>query len=111
MNHKPEPTGHGTDKLIDIDEAVRRYIHPGMTVHLAAGIGGPSAAICELIRQFKGRNPAFTMIQSTVTGHALNLVHCGLVKKLICAACIDISDSSGRARLFRRHLKNKRYRI
>jgi acyl CoA:acetate/3-ketoacid CoA transferase alpha subunit/acyl CoA:acetate/3-ketoacid CoA transferase beta subunit len=104
-NHKPESTGHGTDKLIAIDEAVRRYVQPGMTVHLAAGIGGPSAAICELIRQFKGRNPAFTVVQSTVTGHALNLVHCGLVKKLICAACIDISNSSRPSKIIQKALE------
>ena len=92
LDHNPESTGHGKGKLINIDEAIRRYIQPSMAVHLAAGIGGPSAAICELIRQFRGKNPAFTIIQGTVTGHALNLVHCGLVRKLVCAACIDISD-------------------
>ena len=84
---------------------VRRYIQPGMIVHLAAGIGGPSAAICELIRQFKGKNPAFTIVQSTVTGHALNLVHCGLVKKLICAACIDISNSSRPSKIIQKALE------
>lgn len=105
LNHKPEPAGHGTDKLININEAIRRYIQPGMIIHLAAGIGGPSAAICELIRQFRGKNPAFTIIQSTVTGHALNLVHCGLVKKLICAACIDISNSSRPSRIIQKALE------
>jgi acyl CoA:acetate/3-ketoacid CoA transferase alpha subunit/acyl CoA:acetate/3-ketoacid CoA transferase beta subunit len=92
-------------KLVAIDEAVRRYIQPGMIIHLAAGIGGPSAAICELIRQFRGKNPAFTIIQSTVTGHALNLVHCGLVKKLICAACIDISISSRPSKIIQKALE------
>jgi acyl CoA:acetate/3-ketoacid CoA transferase alpha subunit/acyl CoA:acetate/3-ketoacid CoA transferase beta subunit len=92
-------------KLVAIDEAVRRYIQPGMIIHLAAGIGGPSAAICELIRQFRGKNPAFTIIQSTVTGHALNLVHCGLVKKLICAACIDISNSSRPSKIIQKALE------
>lgn len=106
-NHEPEPAGYGTGKLVAIDEAVRRYIQPGMIVHLAAGIGGPSAAICELIRQFKGTGPAFTVVQSTVTGHALNLVHCGLVKKLICAACIDISVSARPSKVIQKALDNK----
>jgi acyl CoA:acetate/3-ketoacid CoA transferase alpha subunit/acyl CoA:acetate/3-ketoacid CoA transferase beta subunit len=105
LNHKPDPAGHGTTKLININEAIRRYIQPGMIIHLAAGIGGPSAAICELIRQFRGKNPAFTIIQSTVTGHALNLVHCGLVKKLICAACIDISNSSRPSKIIQKALE------
>lgn len=79
------------EKLTDLREAVAQYVKPGMKLHLAAGIGGPSAAICEIIRQFQGKNPGFTLIQSTVTGHALNLVHCKLVKKLVCSVCANIS--------------------
>ena len=98
----------GSGKLMDIGNAIKRHIRPGMTVHLAAGIGGPSAAMCELIRQFKGKDPALTIIQSTVTGHALNLVHCGLVKKLICAACIDVSDSARPSKIIQQALEGKK---
>jgi len=80
-------------KLTDLRKAVKQFVKPGMKLHLAAGIGGPSAAICEIIRQFRDENPAFTLIQSTVTGHALNLVHCKLVKKLVCSVCANISAS------------------
>jgi acyl CoA:acetate/3-ketoacid CoA transferase alpha subunit/acyl CoA:acetate/3-ketoacid CoA transferase beta subunit len=80
-------------KILSLGEAVRRYVKPGMKVHLAAGIGGPSAAICEIIRQFWRKNPEFTLIQSTVTGHALNLVHARLARKLICSVCANISAS------------------
>jgi len=107
LRRKPEPAEHGTGKLIDIDDAIKRHIQPGMVIHLAAGIGGPSAAICELIRQFKGKNSAFTIVQSTVTGHALNLIHCGLVKKLVCAACIDISNSARPSKIVQKALENK----
>jgi acyl CoA:acetate/3-ketoacid CoA transferase alpha subunit/acyl CoA:acetate/3-ketoacid CoA transferase beta subunit len=105
--HAPEPVRAGHGKLIDLAEAVRRYVQPGMGIHFAAGIAGPSAAACEIIRQYRGRNPGFTMIQSTVTGHALNLVHCGLVKRLICAACIDISTSARPSRIIQKALENK----
>lgn len=80
-------------KVLSLQEAVRLYVKPGMTVHLAAGIGGPSAAICEIIRQFWRTDPEFTLIQSTVTGHALNLVHAKLARKLICSVCANISAS------------------
>ena len=80
-------------KVLELGEAVRRFVKPGMKVHLAAGIGGPSAAICEIIRQFWNKNPEFTLIQSTVTGHALNLVHAKLVKKLICSVGANIAAS------------------
>ncbi len=85
----------GTDrKVMSLRDAIRLHLRPGMKIHLAAGIGGPSAAICEIIRQYRGAEPEFTLIQSTVAGHALNLVHCRLVKKMICSACIDISETS-----------------
>src|SRR5512139_512521 len=83
----------GSGKMLSLQDAVKRYVRPGMKLHLAAGIGGPSAAICEIIRQYWGQNPEFTLIQSTVTGHALNLVHSRLVKKLICSVCANISAS------------------
>lgn len=80
-------------KLSDLQKAVKRFVRPGMKLHLAGGIGGPSAAICEIIRQYWGKNPGFTLIQATVTGHALNLVHSKLVKKLICSVCAEIGAS------------------
>jgi acyl CoA:acetate/3-ketoacid CoA transferase alpha subunit/acyl CoA:acetate/3-ketoacid CoA transferase beta subunit len=80
-------------KLLDLREAIQRSVKPGMKLHLAAGIGGPSAAIGEIIRQYWGRNPEFTLIQSTVTGHALNLVHAKLAKKVICSVCANIAAS------------------
>jgi acyl CoA:acetate/3-ketoacid CoA transferase alpha subunit/acyl CoA:acetate/3-ketoacid CoA transferase beta subunit len=84
---KPKERG----KVLTLREAVERFVKPGMKLHLAAGIGGPSAAVCEIIRRFRGENPELTLIQSTVTGHSLNLVHCNLVKKLICSVCANIS--------------------
>ncbi|MEJ2111274.1 MAG: CoA-transferase [Acidobacteriota bacterium] len=86
-------------KVIHLKEAVKRYVEPGMQIHLAAGIGGPSAAVCEIIRQYLGKNPQFTLIQSTVTGHSLNLVHTGLAKKLVCSVCAQISASGRPSRI------------
>jgi hypothetical protein len=51
-------------KLVDLRDAITRYLKPGMKLHLAAGIGGPSAAICEIIRQYRGKDPRFTLIPS-----------------------------------------------
>ncbi len=80
-------------KVLSLKEAVNRCVKPGMKVHLAAGIGGPSAAICELVRQYWGKTPEFTLIQSTVTGLALTLVHAKLAKKLICSVGANIGAS------------------
>lgn len=95
-------------KVLDLQEAVERYVMPGMQLHLAAGIGGPSAAVCELIRRFRGKTPGFTLIQSTVTGHSLNLVHTGLVKKLICSVCAQISASGRPSRIIQDARENNK---
>ena len=80
-------------KLLPLKEAVRHCVKPGMKLHLAGGIGGPGAAICEIIRQYYGTTPNFVLIQSTLSGHALNLLHCQLAKKLIFSAGVDISTA------------------
>lgn len=89
-------------KVLPLKEAVRRYLRPGIKLHLAGGIGGPSAAICEIIRQSHGQNPDFILIQSTVAGHALNLLHCKLVKKLIFAAGVEVADSGRPSRVMQK---------
>lgn len=98
-------------KLVSLEEAIKRYVKPGMTVHLAAGIGGPSAAICEIIRQYHGKTPKFTVIQSTLSGHALNLVHCSLVKKLICSVCADISASARPSKIIQKAYESKKIEL
>lgn len=85
---------NGFSKVLSLKDAIERYVKPGMSLHLAGGIGGPGASICEIIRQYHGTKPGFELIQSTITGHALNLLHCNLLRKIIFAACIDISTSS-----------------
>lgn len=103
MDKRPVSKEQG--KLLDLQEAVSRYVKPGMKLHLAGGIGGPSAAVCEIIRQYQGRNPDFTLIQSTVTGHALNLVHTKLVSKLVCSVCANIAASGRPSRVIQAALE------
>jgi acyl CoA:acetate/3-ketoacid CoA transferase alpha subunit/acyl CoA:acetate/3-ketoacid CoA transferase beta subunit len=90
------------NKVLSLHEMIGRYVRPGVSLHLAGGIGGPSAAICEIIRQFHGRSPGFELIQSTITGHAINLVHTGLVRKVVFAAGADISTSGRPSRVMQR---------
>lgn len=98
-------------KLLSLQEAVKRYVRPGMKLHLAGGIGGPGAVICEIIRQYWGKNPEFTLIEATVTGHALNLVHSGLVKKLICSVCAEISGTGRPSKVIQAACEDKRIEL
>ncbi len=88
------PSAAHPRKVSSLGEAIRACVVPGQTLHLAGGIGGPGAAVCELIRQFRDRAAAFTIVQSTVCGHTLNLVHAGLVRKLICAVAAEIGGQA-----------------
>jgi len=98
-------------KLTGLKEVISQYVKPGITLHLAGSFGGPTAAICEIIRQFLGKNPELVLVQSTISGHALNLVSCDLVKKLICSACVDMSASSRPSQIIRKAINEKRIEI
>jgi acyl CoA:acetate/3-ketoacid CoA transferase alpha subunit/acyl CoA:acetate/3-ketoacid CoA transferase beta subunit len=90
-----------------LSEAVARYVKPGMKLHIAGGIGGAGAGIREIIRQFKGTNPGFTLIQSTVTGHAINLLAANLLKKMIFSACMDLSPSGRPSKIMQQKWADK----
>ena len=100
--------GNGNGKVLSLEEAIRRFVRPGMALHLAGGIGGPGAAVCQIIREYYGTHPDFRVIQSTVTGHSINLIHCGLVKKLIFSACMEISQSAHPSKVIQNAYAEKR---
>jgi len=105
--YSPELEPGAMSKLLPLKEAVSRHVKPGMKLHLAGGIGGPSAAICEIIRQYYGTRPDFTLIQSTVTGHAINLLFCNLIKKMIFSACMDLTTSGRPSRVMQKAWEEK----
>jgi len=65
----------GEDKVISLEEAIRRNVKPGMVLHVTTW-----SALREILRQFWGTKPEFTLIAPRL---ADSLVHCGLVKKII----------------------------
>jgi acyl CoA:acetate/3-ketoacid CoA transferase beta subunit/acyl CoA:acetate/3-ketoacid CoA transferase alpha subunit len=95
-------------KYLPLGDAIRKYLKPGMIVHLASGVGGPGAAIREIIRQFYDKNPGFVLVQGTITGHALNILHCKLVSKIIFTACVDISTSGRPSKIMQKLWSEKK---
>jgi len=74
-------------KVVPLCEAIRRAITPGMAVHISTG-NDPNAALREIIRQFWGTEPKFTLISSGVTTpYVISLIHCQLLKKVITSNC------------------------
>jgi len=73
----------GEDKRLDLAEAIRRYVRPGMRLNACSLQARPCAAVYELARQFAGARPGFEFISSSIGGTYLVLVHLGLVRKAV----------------------------
>ena len=94
---EPKQNG-GEDKVLELGEAVRQYLKPGMVVYIREG---SYAAIREIIRQFGGTESDFTLVMVGCRDYALHLVHCGLVTRLITSRCSE-SPAMGRSQVIQR---------
>jgi acyl CoA:acetate/3-ketoacid CoA transferase alpha subunit len=77
------PPSEGPDKVIPLEAAVRRLVSPGQTLYLGAAHGRPSALVRELVRQWWGRAPGWTLAATGFGSPWTALVVGGLVERLI----------------------------
>ncbi|MBI2907256.1 MAG: hypothetical protein HYX92_06325 [Chloroflexi bacterium] len=98
------PEYDGINKVIPLSQAIRDYVKPGMTLHIGRGVG---AAVCELVRQFYGQKPAFTLAMSCPWDHVPSLIHCGMVSKLVASNCGVHNTSPGPNPIIQRAFKDK----
>ena len=61
----------GKNKVLGLEEAIKRYVKPNMKLHIS---DRANALVSELIRQFYGTKPDFTLITILVTEQLANLV-------------------------------------
>lgn len=71
------------DKRMELAEAIRRFVRPGMKINPCSLQSRAVATIYELCRQFAGRDPHFEFISSSLSGNYLQLVHLGLLERAI----------------------------
>jgi len=95
----------GENKVVSLPEAVARYVRPGMTVH--AG-NDANALLWQLLRQFWGQKAQFTMVIAVLQGFGFNLIHGGLVKKVITSNCSDVFLTPGPSPIVQRAYKEGR---
>ena len=98
----------GRNKVLNLREAVNHYIKPGMTLHISDRAGALSR---ELTRQFCGSKPDFNLIVIFMAEQALNLVHCGLAKKVIVSSCTEVYPTPGPSRVIQSAFKSKSIEI
>ncbi|MCX5998025.1 MAG: glutaconate CoA-transferase, partial [Chloroflexi bacterium] len=78
------PADEGEDKVMALEAAIAQNVKPGMTIHLA---GEPSAAARQILRQFWGQDPRFTLVSGAIfRPYASAFVRYGLVSKVITSA-------------------------
>src|SRR4030042_1086301 len=92
------PVIEGEDNLCSVDEAIRRHVKKGMSIHFA-GRGG--ALFYQLVREFWGKNPGFTIINN-LAATVIALLQGKLVNKVIASFAGDGYPSSGPNPLIRK---------
>jgi acyl CoA:acetate/3-ketoacid CoA transferase alpha subunit/acyl CoA:acetate/3-ketoacid CoA transferase beta subunit len=66
-------------------EAVREFVRPGMSLHLAYAGGRPNALVRAIVREFAGTAPRFTVSAQGFVNTQHALVAAGLVERLVVA--------------------------
>ncbi len=101
----------GRARVMPLAEAVRRFVRPGMTLHALYNTSRPHAFLCELVRQFRGRDPRFTYITISATGTTVALVHAGLLRRVVTTFCGDSYPTPGPNPVYARAYREKTLEI
>jgi acyl CoA:acetate/3-ketoacid CoA transferase alpha subunit len=72
-----------TSKVMTLPEAIRSTVRAADAVYLGGSLARPNAAAFELVRQFHGNEPGFTVIAPALANQHAVLVHAGLVARVI----------------------------
>ncbi|MEX0954986.1 MAG: CoA-transferase [Rhizobiaceae bacterium] len=73
----------GGSKVMPLEDAIGKFVEPGMTLHLAYSEGRPMASCNALVRAFAGKAPKFTIVSAGLVGNQAAMVTEGLVAKLL----------------------------
>src|SRR2546428_12011558 len=79
------PLVEGPDRVTTLEAAVRGLVEPGQTIYAGAAHGRPNALVRELVRQWWGRSPGWTLALTGMGSPWSALVIGGLVKRLLTA--------------------------
>lgn len=103
-----EPSG---DKVMDLREAVARFVRPGMHLHIGHAYMRPNAAVYEICRRFWGQDPRFTVSSLGFIANMVLFVHGGLARRLITAFCGDSYPFPGPNRVYQEAYREGRLEI
>ena len=95
----------GQSKQMSLSRAIRKFVEPGMTLHLGMACTPPISVIYELVRQFHGKNPCFALLSLGLTTVFSLLVHTGLLRKATTTFLGDSYPSPGPNPVFQKALR------
>ncbi len=108
INRRLEPADvEGPSKVMPLDEAVRRFIRPGMTLHMNVSHCRANGAGDEIVRQFWGKKPDFTLVMLGIVTNQIVLVYGGLLKKIIGTFIGDSYPTPGPQRIIQKAYREK----
>ena len=76
--------------IVSLEEAVADHVHAGDAVHVVTGHTRWTAAARELIRQWWGRDPGFTLVMLSLSSLGAVFFRGGLVKKVVTGYSGDV---------------------
>ena len=91
----------GESKVMTLGHAIRQHVRPGMTLHYAYAHARPNALLMELVRQYEGSRPGFTLIAPSIVNTQTALIAAGLVSKLICSFAGETYPSASPNKIIR----------
>lgn len=72
------------DKVTSLADAVRRHVRPGQVIQAGNGWGYPTALLWEIVRQFWGKDPGFTLVVAGATAtDVVPFLRGGLVRRVV----------------------------
>ena len=85
------PVVEGEDKVCSLQEAIRSHVKEGMAINMLGG----GALTYQLIREFWGKRPNFTLITHGLTATLLALIQGSLIRKAVVSFAGDTYPSPG----------------
>ena len=77
------PLDEGRDKVASLEEAVRRFVRPGMLLYVGTAHARANTLVREVVRQWWGKDPGFTIATLSLGSPWTALILGGLVRRVI----------------------------
>jgi acyl CoA:acetate/3-ketoacid CoA transferase alpha subunit/acyl CoA:acetate/3-ketoacid CoA transferase beta subunit len=98
----------GENKVVGLPDAIRQSVEPGMRLHFGREA---NAAALEVLRQYHGTEAHFTVVMAGTLGYVWNLIHCGLVERLITSMSTHLHPTPGPVKMLRNASKEGKLQI